>query len=167
MFLLFRCLWLIVPARSVFDCVNFTHWGPFFNPSRPLFSPSGSPVSTRVVDGKTRFVSSNDDAFNTVFLSVGQLAECYILQPKSIPQRDKPPRVIRGARIHTLSQESQTLFAWFGSLAKLKGFGCNASAGVLDFCTMQLFSSEVNQQDPLNYTPSTPSMYPKSYCYVT
>lgn len=52
--------------RSVTDCVNFTHWGPFINPSRPLYSPDGLPLSTRVSDGKTRFVPSNDDSFNSV-----------------------------------------------------------------------------------------------------
>lgn len=148
---------LIAPTRSVSECVNFTHWGPFFNPSRPFFLHDGLPVSTCVVEGKTRFILSNDDSFNTIFLSVGQLVECYVVHPKSIPQCDKAPRVVRGARIHMLSQELQTLFALFGSLTKLKAYGCNASAGVLDFRMMQLFSSDVNQEQPLDYTPSTPS----------
>ncbi|KAE9386020.1 hypothetical protein BT96DRAFT_1006498 [Gymnopus androsaceus JB14] len=140
--------------RSFFACVNFVNWGVFINPSRANYTLSSCPVSTRNSEGKTKFVLSEDNSFNCVFLTSGHVVESYMVSPKTFPQCDKPPRVVRGVRVHTLSQESQTLFSSFGYLCNLSTFGCQATAGILDFRMIQRF--DVNPDDPNNFTPSIP-----------
>ncbi|KAF8829517.1 hypothetical protein HHX47_DHR3000766 [Lentinula edodes] len=55
-------------------------------------------------------------------------------------------------------QESQRLFACFGSLIGSTKFGCPVSEGVIDFRSNQRFDSDVWKDDPDNLSPLEPGL---------
>ncbi|KAH7880298.1 uncharacterized protein C8R40DRAFT_1065377 [Lentinula edodes] len=141
---------------SIRGVVNFTHFGNFFDPAR--FNPAAIPpaITHARSSNKKHLVLENDRFFNAVFLAVGRQEESYICKPKTFLLHNKPPRHIRGVRIHSLQQESQTMFAFFGSLFGCSSFGCTVSEEIVDFRSCQQFESEVSKNNRNDLSPLKP-----------
>ncbi|KAF8832850.1 hypothetical protein HHX47_DHR1001903 [Lentinula edodes] len=147
----------IIPSheKCIRQVVNFIRCANVFNGAR--FDPtSPSAIACPTVNNKIHLVLAEDHFFNAVFLTVGRVNESYIFNPKSFLAKDKAVRYIRGLRIHGLMQESQRLFACFGSLIGSTKFGCPVSEGVIDFRSNQRFDSDVWKDDPDNLSPLEP-----------
>ncbi|KAF8831043.1 hypothetical protein HHX47_DHR1000345 [Lentinula edodes] len=147
----------IIPSheKCIRQVVNFIRCANIFNGAR--FDPtSPSAIACPTVNNKIHLVLAEDHFFNAVFLTVGRVNESYIFNPKSFLAKDKAVRYIRGLRIHGLMQESQRLFACFGSLIGSTKFGCPVSEGIIDFRSNQRFDSDVWKDDPDNLSPLEP-----------
>ncbi|KAJ3809807.1 hypothetical protein F5876DRAFT_77385 [Lentinula aff. lateritia] len=141
--------------RCICQTVNFVQSANIFNGAR--FDPTPPCVITwPTINNKIHLVLAEDHFFNAVFLTVGRVTELYIFSPKSFLVKDKAIRHIRGLRVHGLMQESQRLFACFGSLIGSSKFGCPVSEGIIDFCSNQRFDSDAWKDDPDNLSPLEP-----------
>lgn len=135
--------------------MNFVRSANVFNGAR--FDPTPPcAITCPTINNKIHLILAEDRFFNAVFLTVGRVAESYIFCPKSFLVKDKAVRYIRGLRVHGLMQESQRLFACFGSLIGSSKFGCPVSEGIIDFRSNQRFDSDAWKDDPDNLSPLEP-----------
>ncbi|KAJ3858636.1 hypothetical protein EV359DRAFT_68850 [Lentinula novae-zelandiae] len=141
--------------RCIRQTVNFVRSANIFNGAR--FDPTPPcAITCPTINNKIHLVLAEDRFFNAVFLTVGRVTELYIFNPKSFLVKDKAVRHIRGLRVHGLMQESQRLFAFFGSLIGSSKFGCPVSEGIIDFRSNQCFDSDAWKDDPDNLSPLEP-----------
>ncbi|KAH7871345.1 uncharacterized protein C8R40DRAFT_1072639 [Lentinula edodes] len=141
--------------RCIRQTVNFVRSANIFNGAR--FDPTPPcAITCPTINNKIHLVLAEDRFFNAVFLTVGRVTESYIFSPKSFLVKDKAVRYIRGLRVHGLMQESQRLFACFGSLIGSSKFGCPVSEGIIDFRSNQRFDSDAWKDDPDNLSPLEP-----------
>ncbi|KAJ3898321.1 hypothetical protein F5879DRAFT_994918 [Lentinula edodes] len=157
-YLLYRDMVSGIPPsheKCIRQVVNFIRCANVFNGAR--FDPtSPSAIACPTINNKIHLVLAEDHFFNAVFLTVGRVNESYIFNPKSFLAKDKAIRYIQGLRVHGLMQESQRLFACFGSLIGSTKFGCPVSEGIIDFRSNQRFDSDVWKDDPDNLSPLEP-----------
>ncbi|KAJ3900298.1 hypothetical protein F5879DRAFT_1054979 [Lentinula edodes] len=147
----------LIPTQEkcIRQVVNFIRCANVFNGAR--FDPaSPSAIACPTINNKIHLVLAEDHFFNAVFLTVGRVNESYIFNPKSFLAKDKAVRYIRGLHVHGLMQESQRLFACFGSLIGASKFGCPVSEGIIDFRSNQRFDSDIWKDDPDNLSPLEP-----------
>ncbi|KAJ3897652.1 hypothetical protein F5879DRAFT_1074745 [Lentinula edodes] len=147
----------LIPTQEkcIHQVINFIHCANVFNGAR--FDPtSPSAIACPTINNKIHLVLAEDHFFNAVFLTVGRVNESYIFNPKSFLAKDKAVRYIQGLRVHGLMQESQRLFACFGSLIGASKFGCPVSEGIIDFRSNQRFDSDIWKDDPDNLSPLEP-----------
>ncbi|KAJ3892201.1 hypothetical protein GG344DRAFT_64824 [Lentinula edodes] len=141
--------------KCIHQTVNFVRSANVFNGAR--FDPTPPcAITCPTINNKIHLILAEDRFFNAVFLTVGRVAESYIFCPKSFLVKDKAVRYIRGLRVHGLMQESQRLFACFGSLIGSSKFGCPVSEGIIDFRSNQRFDSDAWKDDPDNLSPLEP-----------
>ncbi|KAJ3917152.1 hypothetical protein F5877DRAFT_68449 [Lentinula edodes] len=161
-YLLYRDMVSGIPPsheKCIRQVVNFIRCANVFNGAR--FDPtSPSAIACPTINNKIHLVLAEDHFFNAVFLTVGRVNESYIFNPKSFLAKDKAIGYIRGLRVHGLMQESQRLFAYFGSLIGSTKFGCPVSEGIIDFRSNQRFDSDVWKDDPDNLSPLEPDPLP-------